>query len=189
MAKGLDPQVLTSTVLGVAEGVLERMNNVVATEPSQTKEVEIAEYQGRMRAMDMNDFQAPIYIAATNYYLSQGDLDRHKAKGSLVVYLDTENASKIYHAFGFKIPDDEDDSSMLDACGQVCNLMATSLNEELAKLGYANLVMSAPASYKNSIVEGVEYSPELKTKYQFSFFYWKRKVIVVEVTMAALPRK
>ncbi|MBF0571792.1 MAG: hypothetical protein HQL12_07940 [Candidatus Omnitrophica bacterium] len=188
-AKGLDSKVLMTATMGVVEKILANSSNLLPTASSENKEVDIVEYYGHMRAMDMNDFNSSVYIAVVNYYLTQADMQRNKTKGALILYVDMENASKLYKALGFSIPDDEDDGSMLDGCGQLCNLIGEALKNELTNLGYVNLEMSGPQQYKNSVTGGVNFSLDQKKKCQFSFFYWKCKALVVEVTLADIPQK
>ncbi len=188
--KGVDPQVLMTTMMGVTEEVLGTMSGVTATEPMQTKEVDIIEYNGRMRCVGMEKFNAPSYVSVVNYYLNPQDLEAHKrAKGALVLYIDFENAGKLFKSLGFSVSEDEDDASMMDAAGEFCNMLGGGFKNEISKLGYLDMSMSAPHNYKNSVMEGVEFSPDQDTKYELSFFYWKRKAIVVEITLAAIPMK
>ena len=186
--KNMDPQIV-GAIKGVIESVLGKMSGIVATEPSQTKECNIIEYEGRMRVGGMEKFNAPSFISVVNFYLSQGDMDRHRAKGALVVYVDSENAGKLYNSLGFSIPDDEEDVSMIAACGELSNLIAGTFKNELVTLGYQDLTISQPHNYKNSVIEGVEFSSDQKIKHEFSFFYWRRKAVVVELTLAAIPQK
>jgi hypothetical protein len=188
-AKSLDSQVLTPAVKEVLNQTLSRMSGIPPTAEPENKEVEIDEYEGRMKVGGMEKFEAPSYVSAVSYYLTKSDLERHKAKGAFVLYLDAENASKIYKALGFKVHEDEDDVSMMNACGEFCHQLADSFKNKLTEAGYSDLVMGDPVNYKNSALRGVEFSPEQTIKYEFSFFYWKRKSIVVEVTLADIPRK
>lgn len=186
--KVMGSQNFMKTASGVIESVLSKMSGIVPTDQPQSKEMDIIEYEGRMRVGGMEKFNAPSFISVVNFYLSTGDRDRHKAKGALVAYVDFENAGKIFNSLGFAIPDDEEDHSMMEACGKFAELLADSLKKELATLGYQDLVMSVPHNYKNSIIEGVEFSADQKIKYEFSFFYWRRKAIVVEITLGNVPQ-
>ena len=186
--KKIDPRILTA-LMGVIEQALSRMSGIAPSEAPQTKESELIEYEGRMRAAGTEKFSEPCFISVVNYYLTPGDLQRHKARGALVLYVDFENAGKLFKALGYDVPDDEDDVSMMNVCGKFCESLAGGLKKELAGLGYADVVMSAPCNYKNSVIEGVEFCPDQKTKHEFSFFYWKHKAIVVELTLAAIPQK
>ncbi len=187
--KGMDPEVLTTTLMGVIEQALAKMNSVTATDAPQIKTIDIVEYQNRMRVTGMEKFNAPSFVSIANYYLTPSDMEKHRAKGALVLYVDLENAGKLFKALGFTVPEDEDDSSMMDINGEFCGLLVAAFKSELVRLGYVDLVVGGPHNYKNSVMEGVEYSPDQQNKLEFSFFYWKRKAIVVELTLAAIPLK
>ena len=189
-AKSLDPQVLTTTMLGVIEPVLSKMTGIVATAEPETKELEIVDYEGRLRVSGVEKFNTASYISVINFYLNEKDKQSHKAaKGAMVLYVESENAGKVFKALGFSVPEDEDDTSMMDACGQFCDLLAQGFKTELNRLGYFDLVLSNPDNYRNSVLEGVEFSPDQKIKFEFSFSYWKHKAIIVEVTLADIPQK
>lgn len=187
--KSIDPQVAMTTMMGVIESTLAKMSGVVPTDQPQTAQKEIIEYEGRMRVTGMEKFNAPSFISVVNYYLSDADLEKHRAKGAMIIYVDSENAGKLFKSLGFPPTDDEDDVSMMDCCGELCNLVGGGFKNELANLGYANLVMSSPHNYKNTVLEGVEFSTDQETMHEFCFFYWKRKALVVELTLAAIPMK
>ncbi|MBI4308907.1 MAG: hypothetical protein HY591_01100, partial [Candidatus Omnitrophica bacterium] len=116
-------------------------------------------------------------------------MEHHKAKGALALYLEFENAGKLFKALNIAVPDDEDDASMLNACGKLCEALNGDFQKQLAALGYADLAVSPARNYKNSVMQGVEFSADQKIKHEFSFFYWKRKAIVVELTLSAIPQK
>ena len=190
MANSMDEQVITTAMMGVIESTLSKMNAIIATEPSQTKTLDIVEYDGRMRVSGIDKFNAPSYVSIVNYYFTQADLEKHRgAKGAMVLYVESENAGKFYKALGFSVAEDEDDASMMEANGAFGNLLGEGFKKELVNLGYADLVMSAPQNYRNSVMEGAEFSTDQKTKLEFSFFYWKHKSIVVELTLANIPLK
>ena len=187
--KKIDPKILTA-LMGVIEQVLSKMSGIVPSSAPETKEAELVKYEGRMRVAGMEKFNAPSLISIINYYLTPTDMERRKGvKGALVLYVELENAGKLFKALGFTFPDDEDDVSMMTACGEFCSVLSGNFKKELAGLGYADLAASAPHNYKNSVLEGVEFSTDQKTKHEFSFFYWKHKSIVVELTLAAIPQK
>ena len=68
-------------------------------------------------------------------------------------------------------------------------LLAEALKSKLSDLGYGNLALSAPSSYRSNAVDGVEYSPDQKKLQEMNFFYFKHKIIVIELTLAAIPTK
>ncbi len=188
VTKGIDPQV-TKAMQTCIEQRLATMSGIPPSEPPQAKDLDIAQYEGRMRVNSMEKLNSPAYISSVNFYLNAADLERHKARGAMVLYMDFENAGKMLHQLGIKVPDDEDDISMIAACGELCTLIGTDFKNALTSLGYADLVMSPPRNYKNSAMGGVEFSPDQTTKHELCFFYWKRKAVVVELTLAPIPTK
>jgi len=187
--KGLDSQQITNVLMGVVDQTLAKMTNVLSTDAPQSNMIDIVEYEGRMRISGMEKFNAPAYISFVNFYLTPLDMDKQRAKGALVLYVDFENAGKLFKALALPINDDEDDSSMMEANGKFCDVLAKGLNQELSQLGYTSLLMSPCENYKNSVMQGIQYSKDQKNKVELSFFYWKHKAIVVELTLAPIPLK
>ncbi len=188
--QGMDPQVLINTLKNIVEETLGSMAGIMPTEPTRSEDLDIIEYNGRMRCDGIEKFKSPSYVSVVNFYLSTQDLENHKkAKGALVVYVEFENAGKLYKNLGIPIPEDEDDGSMMNACGEFCQKLGAGFKGEITKQGYMDLVMSVPHNYKNSILEGVEFSPDQIIKHELSLFYWKRKAIVVEITMGSIPNR
>ena len=189
MAKALDPQILTGAFMSAMGQMLEKLGTITPSGEPKAEESAIIEYDGRMRISGMEKFNSTSFISVVNFYLNQGDMQRQKSKGVMVLYFEGENMSKFLKAFGIRFPDDEDDKSMMDACGQVAAAVADEFKAELTRKGFVELVASKPHNYKNNVIEGVEYSTDQKTKQTVSFFYFRTKVIAADLTMAALPPK
>ena len=190
MAKPLDLDVLNPAVTGVMEEVLAKLGGINPTASPTTKTVDIEEYEGRMRVNGIDKFQAPSYISTVVFYSSAGDAGQHRnAKGTVVLYVDHENAGKLFNGLGFRVPEDEDDVSMMESCGKMADLIASTFKNRLVQQGYADLAKSAPSNYKNSVPEGVEFSKDQTSKQEYCFFYWKRKAIIVEVALTPIPRR
>ena len=103
--------------------------------------------------------------------------------------MDTEVADKIFKAAGFQVPYDEDDESMMALCGNLCQSMAVNLKDRLAAAGFVSLEVSAPAVYKNTISEGVEFTKDQNEKQEISFYFLKHKALVIDWTLAPIPKK
>lgn len=185
----LDTQVLLAALKSATDQVLNGLPGIVPTSDAESKEVDIVEYYGRMRALSMNDFNASIYISVINYYLSDADKERNKPKGALLTYVDSENAGKLYKGMELGVVDDEDDASMMAGCAKLCIKMSEGVKSALTNQGFAPLVASEPQTFKNSITHGVNFSLDQKKKAQMGFFFWKRKALVVELTLASIPQK
>ena len=131
-----------------------------------------------MRVNATDKFDVAVYIAATNFYLNQADMQAHRARGALVLYMDTEVADKIFKAAGLQVPYDEDDESMMGLCGTLCQLIADALKDRLAAAGFASMLeFLLRAVYKNTIPEGVEFSKDQNEKQEISFYFLKHKAV------------
>ena len=73
-----------------------------------------------MRIKATDKFDVAVYIAAVNFYLNKPDMQAHRARGAMIVYMDIEVADKLFKAAGLKVPYDEDDESMMGLCGNLC---------------------------------------------------------------------
>jgi hypothetical protein len=185
----MDQQTLSTAALNIMNEALGKMPAIVPTSPPDVKTVDIVEYDKRMKVSGVEKFDSTSYVSVINFYSNQGDLQKHKPKGAFILLFDSENAGKFYKALGFSVSDDEDDMSMINTNGEVCLSLATSFKTALASLGYGDLVMSEVANYKNKVLEGVEYSPEQKSKLEITFTYFKRKSIVLELSFADIAGK
>jgi len=189
MAKSFDPQLVNPIITGFVEELISTKGNLPSSKPSEISTSPIEEYENRMRVKATDKFDVAVFIAATSFYLNQANLQAHKAIGAMLVYMDTEVADKLFKAAGLQVPYDEDDESMMDLCSKLSVLITDNFKERLSAAGYASLVASTPAVYKNSISEGVEFSKDQDEKQEVSFFYLKHKALVVEWTLAPVPKK
>jgi len=189
MAKSLDPQIVNPIITGFIEELLTIKGGLPATKPFEAVAKSIDEYEDRMRVKATDKFDVAVFIAATNFYLNQGEMLSHRARGALVLYMNSEVADKLFKAAGLQVPYDEDDESMLGLCGSLCQLIADTFKDRLAAAGFTNLVVSVPGVYKNTISEGVEFSKEQDEKQEISFYFLKHKAMVIEWTLAPIPKK
>ncbi len=189
-SKDLDPQMVSSAILAAVENTVPKGGNLPQSQEPKVEANDIPEYNGRMRIMGLDKMANTCYVSCINFYLSQADADRRKgAKGAMVVYLVTENASKFYAATGVPFSSDEDDASMITANGQFAQKLAEAFKAELAAKGYGGLVLSKPLNSKNNIIEGAEFSLDQKTKHEISYFYFKAKALAIDLTLAPIPKK
>ena len=68
-------------------------------------------------------------------------------------------------------------------------LIAEMLENRLAQDDYVDLELGSPAMFRNVSHEGVELPKDLHEKQELSFYFLKRKAIVIEWAMAAIPQK
>jgi hypothetical protein len=189
MAKSFDPQIINPIITGFIEELITTKGNLASSKPFEVAAKPIVEYEDLMRVNATDKFDVAVYIAATNFYLNQADMQGHRARGAMVCYMDIEVADKIFKAVGLQVPYDEDDESMMGLCGSLCQLIADAFKDRLAAAGFPSLVVSTPAVYKNTISEGVEFSKDQDEKQEISFYFLKHKALVIDWTMAPIPKK
>ncbi len=189
MGKSFDPQIVNPILIGFIEELITTKGLLVPTKPSEAAAKPIDEYEGRMRINAAEKFDVPVYIAETNFYLSQGEMNSHHSRGAMIFYMDAEVADKVFKAAGLQVPYDEDDGSMEELCGQLCQLVVDNLKDQLAAAGYITFVVSKPAVYKNTIPQGVEYSKDQDEKQELCFYFLKHKAVVIDWTLAPIPKK
>jgi hypothetical protein len=190
MSKSLDPQFLVKTFLDVAQKSFETTGGkLIATDPATHKPQNIIEYQGRMSVTGMDKFNGPTHIAALSFYLNDQDKTKRRAKGAIALYLEASNTDKVLRAFGHSVNDDDEEEGALDACGKICKAIAANFRDALAQNGCPVLVLSDPVTGKNSIPDGIDFSTDQSQKSEFSFYFWRKKSMVIDVTMADIARR
>ena len=189
MGKSLEPQLVNPIIAGFIEELITTKGNLPSTKPFEVVAKPIDEYEGRMRIKATDKFDVAVYIAAASLYLNKANLQAHRACGAVIIYMDIEVADKLFKAAGLQVPYDEDDESMMALCGNLCQLLVDALKDRLAASGYVSLEASPLEVHKNSIQHGVEFSKEQNEKQELSFYFLKHKALVVEWTMAPIPKK
>ena len=190
MAKIFDPQIVNPILTGFIEELISTQGgNLPSHKPFEIATKPISEYEGRMTVKATDKFDVAVYIAAISFYLSEADRQLGRARGAMVFYMDTEVADKMFKAAGLQVPYDEDDETMMGVCGSLCQSIADALKSGLSAAGYASLISSAPAVYKNTISEGVEFSIDQDEKQEISFYLFKHKALAIDWTMAPIPKK
>ncbi len=188
--KDFDPQGLSAAIVAAAQSLLSKISNISQSQEPRVEASDIVEYENRMRVDGIEKLKSTCFVSVVYFYLSAAEMERRaKPKGTLVLYLETESASKFFKALGIAFAEDEDDVSMLSACGQFTQKISDGLKEELSGRGYVPLYVAKPLNYKNGVTAGVEYSPDQKMKHDIGFYYFKHQVIAVDVTLAPIPKK
>ena len=189
MGKSFDPQIINPILSTFIEELITTQGGLAPSQPFEIAAKAIEEYEGRMRVNATDKFDVAVYIATSSFYLNSADMQAHRARGAMNIFVDTEVADKIFKAAGLQVPYDEDDESMMTLCGTLGQSIVDTFKERLAAAGYVILEASTPAVYKNTITEGVEFSKDQDEKQELSFFFKKHKALVIEWTMAPIPKK
>lgn len=189
MAKNPDPQALNAAVIRVVEDAFTQLCHAAFSAEPVVVEKDIIEYDGRMRLSPMEKFNAPAYVAAVNYHLSEQHLQAHDVAGTFILYVKEDMVEKLFKAFGQPASASEDEAKCLDAVGRLCDILAGDLKNKIAGLGLAELAVSAPVKYKNAVPGGVPFDYNLFKEQELSFSFWKEKCIVIEVCLGDIPAR
>jgi len=189
MTKKPDDQALSSAVVSIVEDTFKQLCRAEFSADPVVVEKNIIEYDGRMRLFPMEKFNAPAYVAAVTYHLSQKQLEAVDPAGTFVLYVKEDMIEKLFKAFGRPVIEAEDEVKCLDMAGQFCSILAGNLKNQLAGLDLIDLFVSTPYTYKNAVPDGVPFDYSLFKKHEFSFSFWKEKCIVIEVCMGNIPAK
>ena len=189
MVKSFDPHIINPIITGFVEELMTKKGNLVSSQPFEVIAKPIDEYEDRMLIKASDKFDVPVYIAASSIYLNKAEMQGHRARGALVIYMDIEVADKLLKAAGLQVPYDEDDESMMALCGSFCQLIANALKDRLLEAGFTALEFSSPEIFKNTISEGVEFSKDQHEKQEISFYFLKHKALVIDWTLAPINKK
>ncbi len=189
MAKKFDNQVLNTMIMGVVEDTFKQMCHVSFTADPVVVEQDIIEYDGKMRVFPMDKFNGPAYVAVVNYYLSKQDLLAQIPVGTFVLYLKEEVIEKLFKAFGRPASEAEDEANCLDVVGEMCNVIAGNVKNELMTVDFVDLMLSSPSKYKNVVPQGVPFDYNLFKKQEMTFFFWKEKCVVIEACLGNVPQR
>ncbi len=152
------------------------------------RRVPIIDFMRRMRVWGLEKFEEEkVYISAVNFYRNNEDYENHRAAGALILYISENYIVRLFRDMGYPILDDDDELSLMDACGTFCNLVAAKFKSGLIQLHYKELIMSHFMNYIDEIGPGVEYDIKEKEKYEISFEISGKKRIVVDLTMGEIP--
>ena len=179
-------QNIATSCIKVVEELFKSKPNVTFTKEAEFVQRDIIEYNSRMRIFGMEKFNGPCFISVINYYLTEVDLKAHKACGAVVLYIEESCAGKLLKSLGYKGFDDEDNDSVMKICGEFCTSLTDEYKKELSSLGYKDLASSTPSNFYNGVPDGVEFNYDEYVKYEMSFFLWKQKAIVLDITMKSL---
>ncbi len=189
MAKKPDDQAVNSEIISIVDDTFEKLYHVVPSAGPGIVEKNIIEYDGRMRLFPMEKFNAPAYVAAFSYHLSQKQLEIVDPAGTFILYVKEDMVEKLFKAFGHSAGEAEDEAKCLDVVGQLGGILAGNLKNRLVEMDCAELFVSSPYTYKNAAPEGVPFDYSLFKKQEISFSFWKEKCIVIEVCLGNIAAK
>ncbi len=189
MSKEFDKQLLNTIIIQVVKETFKKLLRIEPVSEPVAMERDIIEFDGHMRVFPMEKFNGPVLIACVNFFRTQKDLDDDAAVGAFIMFIKEDLAEKLLKAFDRPLKDGDNEESLLDNTADFCSLLAGNLKKELVSSGYADLLISPPSKYKNTVPDGVPFDYELYHKQEIPFHFWNQKSVVIEACMGYVPQK
>jgi hypothetical protein len=167
---------------------VERNSIHLSQDPVMQKRL-IIEYGGLMRSDGMEKYNEPTFISFVNYYLNAKEMEKKKAIGAIVVYIEQSYVAALLKLLRYPLADDEDLDALADCCGTLCNIIAGAFKTDISKEGYLELEMSHFTSYRNRAVVGVPFHFAEREKMELAFFIQNQKRLMIDMTMGVLPKR
>ncbi|HBR15804.1 MAG TPA: hypothetical protein DD723_09760 [Candidatus Omnitrophica bacterium] len=182
--KDLDEYFVQAVLLGqVVQRILGRRGGIQLSRKPTFELKPVIEFMKRMRVSGLEKFDSATYISSINFYKNDEERHKHQAVGAIVIYFGEDYIVNILKKLDYPVTDDDDSETLEDACGAFCNLVAGNFKSGLLQLGYPELVMSHFSSYRNEVLDGVEYGHEQRQKYEINFEIKGQKSIVADLVM------
>lgn len=189
MGKEFDKKTLDELIPKIVLRVFERVFSVKPVQDVEIKEREIIEYDSKMRLFPMEKFNGPVYIAVSNLFLSQRDLEQEMSVGTIALFVKEDVIEKLIKGFGHLSRDAENEEIVMGDCATLLREITKEVKESLSSLNYPELMSSDPVKYKNNIPDGVPFNYSLFKKQEFIFSFWGQKSIAIEICLTILPKK
>ena len=187
--QGTDPFYVQALLLSeVVKRTLSQKAGIELSGHPEIKKVPIVDFMRRMRVWGLDKFKENTFISTVNMYESKEDMDKDKVLGAIVLYMEGEFIPYLFKRLGYPDIDDEEEQDIEDAIGTFCNLIAAKFKQGIIQIGYKELEMSHFSSYQGEVSGGVAYDSNQDFKYQISFDIRYVKRIVVDLTMAPIPK-
>ena len=188
--RGIDELYVQSMLLSkVIRRTLKIRGDLQLSSEPFLERVSIVEFMKRMRIWSLEKFDTTTYISVINFYRSDEDMAHNKVLGAIVVYIGEQYVSDLLKRLGYPEPDDDDPEALEDACGTFCNIVAAKFKSGLIQLGYTEPVMSHFKSYRDEVINGVEFDIKQTEKYELSFEIKGDRRIMIDLTMGHLLKK
>jgi len=147
----------------------------------------VVSFHQRLRVDGMEKFNARTVFSAVKFYADVENQELDKPLGALIIFIQTDEIARLMWSFDYPRIDEDDDASILDACGTLTNLIAGYFVKEIRDLGCVHLQMSHFESYINTAVNGIAFASDETEKYVIDFWIKGTKRIVAELTMGPVP--
>ena len=121
--------------------------------------------------------------------MNAADLAKKKTLGVLILYVEKEYLPKLMKLLQYPPVDDENEDSMLDSIGTLCNIIAGRFKSEIKASGYIDLEMSHFINYRNNAVVGIDFCRSEYDMYQMDCVIDKVRRVSFDMTIGNIPKR
>ncbi|MBF0522371.1 MAG: hypothetical protein HQL24_04855 [Candidatus Omnitrophica bacterium] len=188
-SRGFDPELIKSIMTDAIANFIESKCNSKFSKPPDFSEHNIIEYASNMRVFGLEKFNSPCYVSYINFFLSTQELKNKNPIGALILFLDYQSAERLLKSLGYSQANEDEEDAFFDTVGQLCETIASQFNNEIQNLGYKELAISKPLTFKNDVPGGAPFYYEETRYYELSAYFWKQKALVLNLTLGPVSKK
>jgi len=115
-----------------------------------------------------------------------------KPIGSIILYLERKEACALLKSMGLEVAESNIDydttkvsngeKTLLDSCGELCNIIAGTFKTELCSLGYPEFIISPPSNFVNE-VDDLPYNESVSVKHEMFVPIGEKEAIYIDVIL------
>lgn len=188
--KKFDQQVLSTTMMSAVNEVFNKMcSEKFSRSPSVRPSVINIEKFRKINVSGFEKFYQNSFISAVNLFKSESDQGKNTICGFVVVYIKEAGLWNVFKALQFPVPEHIVAGTLLDLCGEFCNIISGEFRNQLGKMGYPNILTSAPMSAAGALsIEAAHIPRGLEDCQELSFYLFDTKTVIVDVSLSHLVR-
>lgn len=159
------------------------------TEGPTVEEKDLIDDRDNMRTLGLDKFNAPCYISAVSYAVSEEAKQKDEYVGTLVLYINDEIIERVMKRSSEQRIDIEDEGAVVEGMGPVMAQVAKAFEQALSSKGFSGLIASDPVNGRNDLAEGVPFHQSQYSLVEASCDVSRSKGIVLAATMATKAMK
>ncbi len=191
----LDLQAIATTLLGAAEKTFTTLCGKGLAGNTSLKKMDIITWRHKMKVFGWEKFHKPAYVSAIFFYKNEQEMKSKKPIGSILLYLERREAQSLLKSMGLKVADEnidfessaltEAEKTLLDTCGELCNIIAGGFKTELCSLGYPEFLISPPSNFVND-VDDLPYNESVNIKHEMFIPIGEKEAVYIDVILPML---
>jgi len=162
---------------------LEEHCSVIFTKDAKVEQLDIIEYDSRLRVFGLEKFNDTCNIGVINMYGNAEDQKQKRSCGCIIIYVKEESAERLFKSL-LKGLEGEDEELIMECVRGLCQRVFNNFKRKATQFGYQNLLSGEPEMYLSNVEEGVAFPYDEDTLYQVSCTLWREKVFVAELVLA-----